>query len=64
MYNPLDQTNIEMLHNGFPEDSAIYNPVKGELTCFYNNEIAAVFKAFAKSTAIEALDTWLDREDR
>ncbi len=62
MYNHLDQENIEMLHNGFPEDSAVYNPVKGELTCFYNNQVSEVFMACTKSKAVELLCKWLDRE--
>lgn len=62
MYNHLDQENIEMLHNGFPEDSAVYNPVKGELTCFYNNQVEEVFTASNKSKAVELLTKWLDRE--
>lgn len=64
MYNCLDRENIEMLHNGALEDSAVYNPATQELTCFYNNQVCEVFRACNKSKAVELLCKWLDREIR
>ena len=63
MYNHLDEENIEMLHNGFPEDSAVYNPVKGELTCFYCGNIDEIYRCDSLDQAKKIFQKWLDRRD-
>jgi|TARA_Y100000296_G_scaffold38168_1_gene44185 hypothetical protein len=63
MYSFFDDENVEMPHNGKPEDSAIYNPAKHELTCFYNGNIDDTFSVDSESHAENTLTKWLGRGD-